>query len=105
MALSYKEKSVENTELLKWIKEIEALCQPKNVHICDGSSEENDALCEEMVRQKTLTRLNPAFRPNSFLARSNPEDVARVEDCTFICSNHSEDAGPTNNWRDPAEMR
>lgn len=95
----------ENEPLKKWIHETAALCCPDRVHICSGSKEEIDTLCQEMVKAGTFTHLNNDLRPNSFLARSNPDDVARVEDSTFICSLKQEDAGPTNNWRDPKEMR
>ena len=88
-----------------WIQEVRALCQPDSIHICDGSLEEYDALCSQMVKQGTFVRLNEALRPHSFLSRSDPQDVARVEDRTFICSATREEAGPTNNWREPAAMK
>lgn len=93
-----------NEALDKWIQEVVQLCRPASVHLCDGSNEEYDQLCKQMVAAGTLTPLSNSKRPNSFLARSDPDDVARVEDCTFICSKRAIDAGPTNNWKDPEEM-
>ncbi len=94
-----------NSKLLSWVQEAVELCQPDDVYWCNGSQEENDRLCEELVQKGTFVRLDPDKRPGSYLARSNPADVARVEGRTYICAKTPAEAGPTNNWHDPDEMK
>jgi phosphoenolpyruvate carboxykinase (GTP) len=91
--------------LLAWVEEVSALTQPDSIHWCDGSADEYDRLCQALIDAGTFERLSESARPGSYLALSDPADVARVEDRTFICSAREEDAGPTNNWREPSEMR
>ena len=94
-----------NKNILNWVDEMAKVCQPDRIFWCDGSEQENETLCDLMVQAGTLTRLNDRLRPGSYLARSHPSDVARVEDRTFICSKTKDEVGLTNNWADPAEMK
>lgn len=97
--------NVNNGRLKAWVEEVRALCKPDSVHWCDGSDAEYDEMCNLLVKTGTFRKLNPDKRPNSYLALSDPTDVARVEDRTFICSLRKQDAGPTNNWMPPREMK
>ena len=102
---TYAPAPTKHERLLAWVEEVAALSEPDRIHWCDGSAEEYERLCASLVEAGTFKRLSDAKRPNSYLALSDPGDVARVEDRTFICSATAEEAGPTNNWREPGEMR
>ena len=105
MSTATTDAPTKNRRLTEWVSQVAELTQPDDVHWCDGSAEEYDRLCRELVENGTFEKLSDAKRPNSYLARSDPGDVARVEDRTFICTPTEREAGPTNNWADPAEMR
>src|SRR5690606_11849419 len=97
--------TVKHAEAKEWVKQLADLCKPDHIRWCDGSKAEYDELCELLVNKGTFIRLNPEKRPNSFACFSDPSDVARVEDRTYICSRKKENAGPTNNWVDPKVMK
>ena len=105
MAVTLNAPPTRNQKLLRWVEEMVALCRPDSVHWFDGSEDEYELLCKQLVEAGTLVELDPAKRPGSYWTASDPGDVARVEDRTFVCSEREADAGPTNNWEDPSAMR
>ena len=94
-----------NQHLIEWVNQMAALCQPAQIHWVDGTPQENEALCQQLVAAGTFIKLNEKLWPGCYYAKSDPGDVARVEERTFICSKTKDDAGPTNNWADPVEMK
>ena len=105
MMTTQLENWTKNEKLINWVHSVQEMCQPDDIHLCDGSEAEWHKLCQLMVDHGTFTKLDEAKRPNSYLCQSTKDDVARVEDRTYICSENEEDAGPTNNWADPQEMK
>src|SRR5262249_50730032 len=105
MTRTLGERNTTNQKLIAWVEETAKLCQPEKIFWCDGSEQESQALSDLMVKSGTFTRLDPKKRSGSYLARSHPSDVARVEDRTFICAKTKDEVGPTNNWANPAEMK
>src|SRR3990170_648591 len=95
----------QNGELIAWLRDVVELCRPDDVYTCDGSNEEYDYMCALLVKRGTFTRLSDSLRPDCFLARSHPSDVARVEDRTYICTDQEVEAGPTNNWAPARQMK
>ena len=104
--MNYEQPSfLKHQELIQFVNEMAAVCLPESIHWCNGTDEEYNFLCNKLVEAGTFTKLNEERWPNSYACNSDPSDVARVEDKTFICSRRKEDAGPTNNWVDPKEMK